>query len=268
MNLVPKPVRSVLRVLYHRMSLLQRTASLWIKPVWQFRPGALAHYGRYFREWRTYSQMPGAEQLALKDAFPMLHDRTDTTPFDAHYFYQSVWAAQQIQASGVPQHVDVGSWVVYAGMLTAFTNVTFVDIRPLETNINRMRAVNGSLLALPFADNCVRSVSCLHVVEHIGLGRYGDPLDPYGTVKAIHELKRVLAPGGRLFFSTPVGQARVQFNAHRVHSPLQILEHFDGLRLVEFSVVDDRGTLVRDTQPEHYQNAYYACGMFEFTRDQ
>jgi hypothetical protein len=39
----------------------------------------------------------------------------------------------------------------------------------------------------------------MHVVEHIGLGRYGEPMDEQGDLKAIEELKRVLAPGGICF---------------------------------------------------------------------
>ncbi len=83
---------------------------------------------------------------------------------------------------------------------------------------------------------------------HIGLGRYGDPLDPEGTIKAINELKRVLvlAVGGNLYFSLPVGSPRLCFNAHRIHSPGQILEYFSDLKLVEFSGVDDKGNFLEN----------------------
>ena len=67
------------------------------------------------------------------------------------------------------------------------------------------------------------------MAEHIGLGRYGDPLDPLGTRKAAAELQRVLAPGGQLLFSLPVGRPRVEFNAHRVHDPHEVASWFDGL---------------------------------------
>jgi SAM-dependent methyltransferase len=93
------------------------------------------------------------------------------------------------------------------------TRVAFLDVRPLDADIEDLEPIAGSVLELPFADRSLPSVSCLHVAEHIGLGRYGDPLDPAGTRKAIAELQRVTAPGGQLLFSLPVGRQRLCFNA-------------------------------------------------------
>jgi hypothetical protein len=45
----------------------------------------------------------------------------------------------------------------------------------------------------------------MHVVEHVGLGRYGDPIDANGDAQAIKELKCVLWPGGVLYFVVPTG---------------------------------------------------------------
>lgn len=255
------------RLLHPRtISVVLRKLIAHLEPVIRLRPRAIRHYIRYFRDWRIYQAMDGAETLRFRDAKPMLFDRTKTTPFDTHYFYQSLWAAQAIFNSKVALHVDVGSWTVYAGLLTPFTKVVFVDIRPLNTEVGNMRSVSGSLLRLPFADNSVVSLSCLHVVEHIGLGRYGDPLDPYGSKKAIAELVRVLAPGGMLYFSTPIGAPRVNFNAHRVFSPNEIITHFASLQLVEFSVVTDSGQLVMDTCYDEYESALYSCGLFRLTK--
>jgi len=104
------------------------------------------------------------------------------------------------------------------------------------------------------------------VAEHIGLGRYGDPLDPLGTRKAAAELQRVVAPGGQLLFGGPVGRPRVCFNAHRVHSPHDVVAMFSELQLVEFSGVDDRGTFSRHRTLDELEGAQYGCGMFRFVR--
>ncbi len=119
---------------------------------------------------------------------------------------------------------------------------------------------------MPWDDEEVVSLSCLHVAEHIGLGRYGDPLDPQGTERAAAELARVLAPGGRLWFSLPVGRPRVNFNAHRVHDPREVEPLFADLRLEAFAAVDDTGAFRPDLAPGDLTDAEWACGLYRFTR--
>lgn len=218
---------------------------------------------QWFRDRAAYQRLPGAEQLRWSDSFPKLTDRLSTSPFDPHYFHQDTWAARRIAERAPARHVDVGSRVDLVGFLTAVTEVTFVDIRPLEVDIEGLTPIAGSVLDMPFADGALESVSCLHVAEHIGLGRYGDPLDPGGTRKAAAELKRVLAPGGQLLFSLPVGRPRVDFNAHRVHDPHEVASWFDGLELREFAGVDDANVFRRHRSLDELVGANYACGMYQ-----
>ena len=149
--------------------------------------GAPRAYVRYLRERRRYRHLPGAELLSWGDDYPQLWDRVPSSPYDSHYFFQDVWAAQRIAMLQPAEHVDVGSRVDLVGFLTALTAVVFVDIRPLEVELPGLTSVAGSVLDLPFADRSITSLSCLHVAEHVGLGRYGDPLDPHGTLKAAAE---------------------------------------------------------------------------------
>lgn len=226
-----------------------------------------SEYVRYLAEWSRYSNSPEAETLRFLDSHPCLFESTATTPFDSHYFYQDIWAYKEIRASGTSSHVDVGSRTIFVGMLTNICEVVFIDIRPLVIHLENFHSQRASILNLPFADNSISSLSCLHVAEHIGLGRYGDPLDPSGTKKAARELTRVLAPRGSLYFSVPVGKPRVCFNAHRVHSPQQILGYFHNLRLVEFSGVDDDGLFKQHMDTNDLANSSYACGLFRFMKE-
>ena len=240
----------------------------WLYPVVDLRTvwRGIRGYLQYWHDWRAYSNIAHSEPLSLRDAYPCLLDRTRTIVFDRHYFYQDIWAFKAVKASSPPCHVDVGSRAIFVGMLTAITKVTFVDIRPLFANLENLDSQRGSILALPFDHNSVFSLSCLHVAEHIGLGRYGDALDPMGTGKATSELARVLAPQGNLYFSIPVGRPRVCFNAHRIHSPQQILHYFCDLSLVRFAGIDDCGTYREDIDPNELAGSSYACGLFHFTK--
>src|SRR4051794_3188983 len=223
-------------------------------------PGA----ARYLRDRATYSRLPGGGGLRWRDSFPKLTDRVPSSPIDPHYFHQDTWAARRIAEQAPSRHVDVGSRVDLVGFLTALTDVVFVDIRPLDVNIEGLTPITGSVLDMPFEDGSLESVSCLHVAEHIGLGRYGDPLDPLGTRKAAAELTRVLAPGGQLLFSLPVGRPRVEFNAHRVHDPREVAAWFGGFELIEFAGVDDAGVFRRHRALEDLVGSNYACGMYQF----
>lgn len=246
--------------------LFSKWIRCWLSPIVDpisFLRGLLA-YPTYFSDWWHYTQLPGAERLRLTDAYPQLHERTKTTGIDAHYFYVNGWAMRRILSLRPLQHVDIGSQTMFVNLLSAVLPVVFVDYRPLEARVEGLTNLGGDILNLPFSDGSVESLSCLHVAEHIGLGRYGDTINAYGTRQACTELKRVLAPGGNLYFALPVGRPRVCFNAHRIHAPATILEYFTELELVEISGVHDNGRFVERVGPDEFNDSDYACGLFWF----
>jgi len=194
--------------------------------------------GAWIRYWKSYYKYknlaPPSTKPRLDYLYPCLGDDTDETEIEAVYFYQDSWVFEKIVNQQPKSHIDVGSHHKFVALLSKVFPVTIVDIRPLSLPLDSLKFLEGSILDLPFEDGSVSSLSSLCVVEHIGLGRYGDPLDPYGTEKAIEELKRVIAPGGHLWISVPVSdQNAVHFNAGRILSihylysliePLQIID--------------------------------------------
>ncbi len=250
--------------IFRRLLYLERNwIDRWL-PLRRVLP-ALSRIPGYFSNWHQYEILLG-EHLPIFESYPCLLDQTNTTPVGGHYLHQAIWAAQKIANDRPSLHVDIGSQLQWAGVIAAFIPVVFIDIRPPEEPIHNLIGVASDILHLPFATGSVASLSCLSVAEHIGLGRYGDPLNPMGTCQAIKELARVLAPKGSLYFSLPVGRQRECFNAHRVYAPDKIIELFSDLDLVEFSAEDDRGRLCPGIKAETMQNAEYACGLFWFRK--
>lgn len=250
------------------MNSFINTLYRWLRPVADplHMAAGLHHYGWYLRDWRQYRRLPQAEALTWANSYPQLHDKTAVSTIDPHYYYVNAWAMRKVIANQPAYHVDVASQVLFANLLAAVLPVLFVDYRPLHVSLSGLSSVGGSILALPFADNSVASLSCLHVAEHIGLGRYGDRLDPLGSQKAARELARVLAPGGNLYFALPVGQPRLQFNAHRIHDPQTIVTYFADLELVEFCGVNDNGRFAEAINPASLAQSQYACGFFWFRK--
>lgn len=226
----------------------------------------------YARNYFAYQRMNRGSQRFKVQQTSLLFQTADrflpAGSINHHYFHQDLWAARAIFESQTKIHVDVGSRIDgFVAHLLPYCKVRYVDLRPLEAKVDNLEFVQGSITQLPFATNSVASLSCLHVIEHIGLGRYGDPIDPQGHRHAAAELQRVLATGGKLYFATPVGRQQLCFDAHRVFDPGTVLEMFSGLHLESFHLIDDRSTAIQtDTDFSKARQCTYGCGLFIFIK--
>jgi SAM-dependent methyltransferase len=250
------------------MKKLKNTLIALINPVINLKLFFLGikRYFNFIRDLQKYRSMKGAEKIKIHQLSPRLHDKTSGAGIDDTSLYQNVWALDLIRKSGISQHIDIGSHTQFIGMLSNILPVTYIELRPFDVDLPNLTFKQGSILELPYEDNSIASLSCLHTIEHIGLGRYGDPLDPEGSVRSIKELQRVIKPGGNLYVSTPVGFPRTNFNAHRVFSPQFIIDEFDQLELVELSGVGANKKFHRNIDPLLLSDNHYGLGLFWFKK--
>lgn len=211
---------------------------------------------------------------------------------DSQYFIQDIWGARKVLENKPSMHYDVGSSVAgfIAHLLAQGQKITLIDIRPMDNNfdtnfLNQKGGVsyiqaNATLLE-NIADDSLESLSALCSVEHFGLGRYGDPIEPDAWEKALKAFQRVLKPGGKLYFSVPVGpKDKVCFNAHRVYKPQTIIEVLDKMQILEMGYIPNTFDIIEcmewennrleiyqhnlDSIPEPRNWGY--TGLFEFVK--
>jgi hypothetical protein len=202
------------------------------------------HVVSWLRFWSTYQQYKGLvhsdNESLLSSLWPCTSDYTAETPVSPSYLHQEVWAFRKIMQHKPVSHIDVGSHHRFVALLSTLLPVTMIDIRPLSVEVETLEFQKGSILEMPFSDASIHSLSSLCVVEHIGLGRYGDPLDVAGTEKAIEELKRVIAPGGNLYVSLVIDDtSRTLFNACRALSESCFRELIAPLEIKDCAYIKD-----------------------------
>jgi SAM-dependent methyltransferase len=249
-----------------RVILALSTAGFDPSVSWRF----ITNLPRFVKTARAYAAAAEDDRFRLKmgSLRPILSDfRGPAGRASGDYFHQDLWAARKIFRARPASHLDVGSRIDgFIGHLLTFMTVDVIDIRPLKPAVAGLRFVQADATGLGgIASRSVESLSSLHAIEHFGLGRYGDPIDPQAWYKASRALARVLKPRGRLYFSVPIGQERLEFNSKRVFSPRTILATFSDLKLLSFAAVDGEGMLHDPACPEDFLDARHACGLFEFT---
>jgi ubiquinone/menaquinone biosynthesis C-methylase UbiE len=220
----------------------------------------------FFEFFKLKSKADNRFKLRFSDVYPCLNDRVKSTPFDQHYIYHPAWAARVLAKTKPEHHIDISSILSFSSIVSAFVPITFYDYRPAELNLNNFNSKFADLKQLDFDNNSVSSISCMHTIEHIGLGRYGDELDFDGDIKAIKELVRVAKVGGDIIFVTPVGKPKIEFNAHRIYAFEQIVQYFEGCDLQEFSLIPDAGGLIENANPGLVAEQSYGCGCFWFKK--
>jgi hypothetical protein len=214
---------------------------------------------------------PRFPKIKWEDIVFFGNDNTEGTPFNTAYVYHVGWAVRILAKIKPSVHTDISSSVWFLSTVSAFIPINFYDYRPANLLLSNLTSGKADLTNLHFGDNSIESLSCMHTVEHVGLGRYGDPLDPDGDLKAINELKRVVAYGGNLLFVVPVGKSRIEFNSARIYSYAQIKDYFSDFELKNFFLIPDdliaqKSGPIEDATEEDADNQTLGTGCFWFKK--
>ncbi len=244
------------------IQLLKRTNNFFIKDRKQQKKFKIYQNQMQFFK----NQLPNETVFSTQ---PCLDDNTEVTAFEPHYTYHPAWAARVLASTKPAKHIDISSIIYFGTLVSAFIPVEFYDYRPAGVHLSNYTSGKTDLTNLHFESNSIESLSCMHTVEHIGLGRYGDPMDVEGDIKAMKELARVLEIGGSLLFVVPIGKPKIAFNAHRIYSYQYILDQFSSLKLKEFVLIPDAfehvGYIVNPPK-EVTDRQGWGCGCFWFTK--
>lgn len=193
-----------------------------------------------------------------------------------HYFAQDIWGAKKIWKANPKEHYDIGSRLdgFIAHLLVFRDTVNYIDIRPLPNEIEGLHFIQGDASDLTtIEDASIESLSSFHAVEHFGLGRYGDPIDPEACFKALHNFARIISKQGHLYLGVPIGpRNKVVFNAHRIFTVKTIIEELKELKLIDFALITPqeqnyKKILLTEIDKLNEEVTDYSCGLFEFVKE-
>jgi SAM-dependent methyltransferase len=226
----------------------------------------------YEHDFLELKKQKGSDQtFSFGTPFPILTDKDDQGGvMKGHYFHQDLFIARKIHEASPEKHVDIGSRTDgFIAHVASYRQIELLDIRPIESSVKNISFRQANLMELP-EDllNYTDSISSLHAIEHFGLGRYGDPIDYWGYLKAIQNITMMLKQGGTFYFSVPIGPQRIEFNAHRVFSLAYLRNLFSQeYDISSFSYVNDAGEFhedihLTDEMIAHNCHCNYGCGIF------
>ena len=217
-----------------------------------------------------------AHPVPLGKLYPILDDaKKESGIGDKIYFFQDLYVAQEIFKVQPVRHVDIGSRVDgLIAHVASFREIEMFDIRPLSSSIRNVKFTKCDLMETLSPDliECTDSLSCLHAIEHFGLGRYGDPIDVNGHLKGFSNLAKMVKTGGTFYFSVPLGPLRVEFNAHRVFSMEYLLKMVQGeFEIKKFAYVSEKGELYVDAlwdgeDAKRNFDCKYGCAIFTLVK--
>lgn len=237
---------------------------------------AFREFPFYLRQyWQFCQDYRGAIQF-----YPCLHDRNvEGGSTKNEYFWQDLLVARWIYEAKPQRHVDIGSRVDgFVAHVASFREIEVFDVRPITTQIPGVVFRQADLMNSEAVELYTKnrgycdSLSCLHAIEHFGLGRYGDPINPLGYALGLEIMSNLLEVDGRFYLSTPIGRERVEFNANWVFDPKTIINIAESknLKLIKMTIFNPKQKF-QNIEPNEENlnrlaNEAYSLAIFVFLK--
>ena len=226
----------------------------------------------YIKSFFIFKKRLKSKNLKIKNYFfPVLGEHLEkSSKVIEHYFNQDLLVASYIFKNKPKKHVDVGSRIDgFVAHVASFRNIEVFDIRNNDFQFKNITfkkkdisKVNKNLI------NYCDSLSCLHTLEHFGLGRYGDKIDPEGHIKGFKNLIKILKKNGTLYVSVPISdQNAVYFNSERLFKPKEILKWSNDVKLTRFDLINDNNQMFLNLNVKNFKKKIkYSCGIYTFKK--
>jgi hypothetical protein len=228
---------------------------------------------RYFIDLYNFQKINNTK-LYLK---PCLTDWFEESgSINNEYFWQDLLVSQMIYEKHPSRHIDIGSRIDgFVAHVASFRKIEVFDVRPIYTIIPNVDFRQSDFMDPNFSNNNFGkcdSLSCLHTIEHFGLGRYGDPIKKDGYLIGLKNMTTLINKGGYFYFSTPIGKERVEFNANRVFNPKKISNIINNLGFeISKLLIIKNGNIIEevkvfDDEIDLLSNEEYNLGVFIFVK--
>lgn len=185
-----------------------------------------------------------------------------------HYFNQDLLVANMIFKNNPIKHVDIGSRIDgFVAHVASFREIEVLDIRKLNQTVHsNIKFKQKDIMQNVSEHSICDSISCLHAIEHFGLGRYNDEVDPDGHLKGFQNILKLLKKDGILYISFPIGLKKISFNQRRVFNYKEVLSWSNLTQLERFDFVDDKGDLHLNKKIDDSKLIVYGCGIYTFRK--